>query len=87
MFYFVIDHMLVFYFFYFFFFQADDVIRDLVRSRGLGDVYMRQVKDMSTVYWHTTAYYDDESSTRAVTILSIVPVSYTNLTLPTNLRV
>ena len=25
-----------------FFFQADDGIRDLVRSRGLGDVYKRQ---------------------------------------------
>ena len=28
----------------FFFFQAEDGIRDLVRSRGLGDVYKRQVK-------------------------------------------
>ena len=31
----------------FFFFQAEDGIRDLVRSRGLGDVYKRQaVYDM-----------------------------------------
>ncbi len=29
-------------FFIFFFFQAEDGIRDLVRSRGLGDVYKRQ---------------------------------------------
>ena len=29
-------------FFLFFFFQAEDGIRDLVRSRGLGDVYKRQ---------------------------------------------
>ena len=28
----------------FFFFQAEDGIRDLVRSRGLGDVYKRQEK-------------------------------------------
>ena len=28
--------------FYLFFFQAEDGIRDLVRSRGLGDVYKRQ---------------------------------------------
>ena len=28
--------------FMFFFFQAEDGIRDLVRSRGLGDVYKRQ---------------------------------------------
>ena len=31
---------------YFFFFQAEDGIRDLVRSRGLGDVYKRQGLDM-----------------------------------------
>ena len=29
-----------------FFFQAEDGIRDLVRSRGLGDVYKRQVQDI-----------------------------------------
>ena len=29
----------------FFFFQAEDGIRDLVRSRGLGDVYKRQATD------------------------------------------
>ena len=28
----------------FFFLQAEDGIRDLVRSRGLGDVYKRQAK-------------------------------------------
>ena len=28
--------------FFLFFFQAEDGIRDLVRSRGLGDVYKRQ---------------------------------------------
>ena len=28
-----------------FFFQAEDGIRDLVRSRGLGDVYKRQVQE------------------------------------------
>ena len=27
----------------YFFFQAEDGIRDLVRSRGLGDVYKRQI--------------------------------------------
>ena len=29
--------------FFVFFFQAEDGIRDLVRSRGLGDVYKRQL--------------------------------------------
>ena len=32
-----------------FFFQAEDGIRDLVRSRGLGDVYKRQVSTSSRV--------------------------------------
>ena len=33
----------------FFFFQAEDGIRDLVRSRGLGDVYKRQIRHHSPV--------------------------------------
>ena len=33
--------------YFFFFFQAEDGIRDLVRSRGLGDVYKRQTYDCS----------------------------------------
>ena len=33
----------------FFFFQAEDGIRDLVRSRGLGDVYKRQDGDGAVV--------------------------------------
>ena len=32
-----------------FFFQAEDGIRDLVRSRGLGDVYKRQPLDLPGV--------------------------------------
>ena len=36
-----------------FFFQAEDGIRDLVRSRGLGDVYKRQVFDPHRVYYPT----------------------------------
>ena len=35
------DRLVVFWIF--FFFQAEDGIRDLVRSRGLGDVYKRQI--------------------------------------------
>ena len=35
-------------FFLVFFFQAEDGIRDLVRSRGLGDVYKRQVFTATT---------------------------------------
>ena len=32
-----------------FFFQAEDGIRDLVRSRGLGDVYKRQPGDFAVI--------------------------------------
>ena len=38
-----------------FFFQAEDGIRDLVRSRGLGDVYKRQGVD---VVMHQTVQTD-----------------------------
>ena len=34
-----------------FFFQAEDGIRDLVRSRGLGDVYKRQVPLSETIVY------------------------------------
>ena len=34
----------------FFFFQAEDGIRDLVRSRGLGDVYKRQDETGSVTF-------------------------------------
>ena len=38
------EYILVFFVgWFFFFFQAEDGIRDLVRSRGLGDVYKRQI--------------------------------------------
>ena len=33
----------------FFFFQAEDGIRDLVRSRGLGDVYKRQATTLRLI--------------------------------------
>ena len=38
------------------FFQAEDGIRDLVRSRGLGDVYKRQVlhrAESHALFWLT----------------------------------
>ena len=37
-----------------FFFQAEDGIRDLVRSRGLGDVYKRQLSDYMKVNFDYT---------------------------------
>ena len=38
----------------FFFFQAEDGIRDLVRSRGLGDVYKRQILASGIAGKHTS---------------------------------
>ena len=40
--------------FCFFFFQAEDGIRDLVRSRGLGDVYKRQVVIIAASFFITS---------------------------------
>ena len=39
---FILNFNLYIFIIIFFFFQAEDGIRDLVRSRGLGDVYKRQ---------------------------------------------
>ena len=36
-------------YYFVFFFQAEDGIRDLVRSRGLGDVYKRQQQHRDTI--------------------------------------
>ena len=41
-FFFLLFFLVFFFSFFLFFFQAEDGIRDLVRSRGLGDVYKRQ---------------------------------------------
>jgi len=48
-----------------FVFQAEDGIRDLVRSRGLGDVYKRQVDDntsLEDIYNHLALLNDIELS-------------------------
>ena len=70
-----------------FFFQAEDGIRDLVRSRGLGDVYKRQVVVPSGSfvmgsYAGEERRRNEEGPQHQVSILR--PVSYTHLTLPTS---
>ena len=47
----------MFYYFHFFFFQAEDGIRDLVRSRGLGDVYKRQDENDWYAFAQSMAIY------------------------------
>ena len=69
------------------FLQAEDGIRDLVRSRGLGDVYKRQAQLTALVHGHAAAVvaavfqplqaFDEDGN-------DIAPVSYTHLTLPTS---
>ena len=71
----------------FFFFQAEDGIRDLVRSRGLGDVYKRQVRAIALADEKIVALLDGEPRKVIVVpgrMVNIVPVSYTHLTLPTS---
>ena len=73
--------------YFFFFFQAEDGIRDLVRSRGLGDVYKRQsigriwwsASGLSVAWWR---FWRDENPGCASPPAD--PVSYTHLTLPTS---
>ena len=46
-----------------FFFQAEDGIRDLVRSRGLGDVYKRQELSFSGVLVNPIIFLGSISNT------------------------
>ena len=70
-----------------FFFQAEDGIRDLVRSRGLGDVYKRQVKTRNGPAVAQLLTDDGKveiPDTKTVFKKGHIAVSYTHLTLPTS---
>ena len=82
-----------------FFFQAEDGIRDLVRSRGLGDVYKRQAqpngfralevraprrKSPDGVGKPLASAQLPRLAHRVLCDGDGVPVSYTHLTLPTS---
>ena len=68
-------------------FQAEDGIRDLVRSRGLGDVYKRQAEYTAEALITVTDSLMPEkpksSDQRGLPDYTF-PVSYTHLTLPTS---
>ena len=70
-----------------FFFQAEDGIRYLVRSRGLGDVYKRQLA-VHVGAERVDVVAADEGQlvieNRAFDVQHLGPVSYTHLTLPTS---
>ena len=73
--------------FVFFFFQAEDGIRDLVRSRGLGDVYKRQTLSIVTMDWKELSRPGQQAMQRLYgggSLRDCEPVSYTHLTLPTS---
>ena len=70
-----------------FFFQAEDGIRDLVRSRGLGDVYKRQDlgnEALRVVHELGCAVGLQRVADVDEVVRSAGPVSYTHLTLPTS---
>ena len=70
-----------------FLFQAEDGIRDLVRSRGLGDVYKRQVPPRvlpARPAFESPGLGRPAASRAGVPRRPVVPVSYTHLTLPTS---
>ena len=68
------------------FFQAEDGIRELVRSRGLGDVYKRQLPGCGT---GDNRRIVSRATVRSSRMVADCPsnqsasVSYTHLTLPT----
>ena len=71
----------------FFFFQAEDGIRDLVRSRGLGDVYKRQLIAIAISLLeviHRLARPHEGVLGRVPGMAGMHAVSYTHLTLPTS---
>ena len=76
--------------FAFLFFQAEDGIRDLVRSRGLGDVYKRQViiKGSLTVNGKGAKglirVEENGNEVGSTSSDELGAVSYTHLTLPTS---
>ena len=70
-----------------FFFQAEDGIRDLVRSRGLGDVYKRQATGSETRDSMASSCTFGLAAWAFVSPIasgSAAGVSYTHLTLPTS---
>ena len=70
-----------------FFFQAEDGIRDLVRSRGLGDVYKRQSGHWLAAPWRTGGAFlimGDFLSVVLIFAPLVLAVSYTHLMLPTS---
>ena len=72
---------------YFFFFKGEDGIRDLVRSRGLGDVYKRQLQrdvDQRVGDRGDARLAQERDQLGHVVVVHRVPVSYTHLTLPTS---
>ena len=68
-------------------FQAEDGIRDLVRSRGLGDVYKRQISVSNFItggsFLSNSAYCEPRTPGGGFAV-EYFPVSYTHLTLPTS---
>mgnify|MGYP003381568251 CR=1 FL=1 len=71
----------------FFVFQAEDGIRDLVRSRGLGDVYKRQAQDRTQAQIVLDALAGKNLASLGYldqTLFADAAVSYTHLTLPTS---
>ena len=71
----------IYFLFVCFFFQAEDGIRDLVRSRGLGDVYKRQPRQSGKTtlcrqVFPTHAYVSMEAPDirRAVMDLSLIHI-------------
>mgnify|MGYP003381493597 CR=1 FL=1 len=58
-----------------FFFQAEDGIRDLVRSRGLGDVYKRQLFEQGISIQKRWGTPEDVGKVAAAMAIGMLPYS------------
>ncbi len=73
-----------------FFFQADDGIRDLVRSRGLGDVYKCQIRrllgSLAVACFATAGVWANRHGRRTVWRTALIAASLTAVTVKQAVR-
>ena len=62
-----------------FFFQAEDGIRDLVRSRGLGDVYKRQGDTLGRQGLRVVAHHREDGEAKRLASVNVSALPHLSL--------
>ena len=70
----LVDNICLFSFVSLFFFQAEDGIRDLVRSRGLGDVYKRQERYFALLRVEAVNFESPEAAKEKTLFENLTPL-------------